>query len=689
MPSETTPTLESIFAPKPAATGASAYKSSNPIDSTAKQSLDDIFSPSKMSASSPLHQDTETKNTLDSIFKGTAPGKAPENVGLKPGDTGFVAHGLGEGLKDFWGKYSKIQDEAVQGIADTWINSWTDAKKNLTDSEPGKMNSVEDVATKGSHLAYDAMSALLAPFGGIMKVMGLGKPMEDVANLGKSIGDSDTGAGKIAADTGALISNIKPIKAIADYFDAHPEVETAIFRDIPTILQGVTLGMGAKETLSEMGSPKDVFTNTVKDVKGMASSVKENIVTPIKEKFSDVTSGFKQKTTGAFKGKTMDEILSTPEDGLQKLSPSDRSAYFDAKKAKLTETHALEQEKIAQQSLETETKIKAESDAKIAEIQGKNQELVNQADRASIEEAQALKPKVIQSMAENSKTYRELVDAEISKHADTPVNASEIRQFIESKYADNPAQASQVIDRLNLKEPVPKAGELPTIQAGAEGSAIPETTVGKVYENIKALKQEIGIAAKKGSRSFTSDEKLTDDAISTLSDYLKSKGVDLSEANKFWSQYAPLRNKVIKSVQPFTPRGSESGTFETFTKDIQKSVKGIDEGNKDFMSATEKLLGTKIGNGKVRAALEKLDSNQKAEFAAKLEKEMKLTEEKMAKENAQKQSKSKLSEEQKALDEKKFEADRKAKTRENVWKAIKWTTGIAIGYEEFKRLTGI
>ncbi len=480
--------------------------------------------------------------------------------------------------------------------------------------------------------------------------------------------------------------------SVAKLAQNNPEVTKEILNGLNVVLSAT----GSEDAVPKI---KDFLSGLVEKAGNVSSSIIDKS-SALSDKIpfqniSDVKNQIADKVQGAFKGKTVDEILSTPEDQLQKLSPADRKVYFDTQRDSAAQEHAVTQEQINTKATQTEQGIKAESDKNIATLQAQTQDLTNKADRASIEEAQSLKPKVIQSMKDNSQTYRDLVDKEIANHTDTKVTDREINDFIDNRYADNPSQASAVKEKLGLNKspetevtPITKKSDLqnklPTIQ-----DEEPTRTIGDIYNNVKSLKQDISAAAKRGTKVFTADDKLTDDSVSVLSDFMKSKGVDLSEANKFWRNYAPLRDKIIKNIQPFTPRGSETTSFETFAKDIQKSVKGVDEGNKDFITATEKLLDTKIGNKQVRNALAKLDVNEKAQLAAKIESDARVSQAKFEKEQAIKEAKGNYSEKQKQIDAKEFEANRKAKTRENIWKALKWGTGTVIGLEEFKRLTGI
>lgn len=409
-------------------------------------------------------------------------------------------------------------------------------------------------------------------------------------------------------------------------------------------------------------------------INGAADKVNAKVEQPfdaISQKASDLKTAVKNTVMGKVEGKTQEQILATPESQLYKLSPEERQLYFANQKASLAKEHNSQISAIDEKHQAIEQQIKTESDKQIVDIQAKNKDLETKVANASINEAQSLKPVVKQAMADNSKIYRGLIDKEIAPVKDVPVTHEEIWQFLQDKNAENPQKAADIAKTLGLKD---------------NG----ETTVGQIYDNMKALKQEISKGAKKGTQVFTADDIKTNDAISAFSDFLKNeKGVDFTEANKFWSQYAPLRDKLIKNIQPFTPKGAESATFNTFTKGIQDAVSGSDPYNANFINETEKLLGQKIGNRETRAAIAKLDDGQKAEIVAKIEAKSQQIANDLEKEKAKLQATENHSTKQEQLKAKAFEIDRQARTAEGIKKILK-RVGIGIlgleGYKHFGKI---
>ena len=249
-------------------------------------------------------------------------------------------------------------------------------------------------------------------------------------------------------------------------------------------------------------------------------------------------------------------------------------------------------------------------------------------------------------------------------------SSRDLKASIDAQYGDNPAQANAIKDRLGLNEaPAPlKKGELPTIQAGGQ-----TRTIGDIWNQTKALKQDISAGANKGARVFTSDDKLTDDAISSLTSFLKKNGVDFSEANKFWSRYAPIRNQLVSEAKPFLQTGTQT---KTFAGTLARVAKGTDVNNENFINQVEDLLGTPINNEN-KAIVAKLSENEKIALANKLDAQEKILDTQMAKDKAL----SKLSSQQ-------FEVERQARIR-GIFKKIIYGT-VLLGVDKtVKKYTGI
>jgi len=350
------------------------------------------------------------------------------------------------------------------------------------------------------------------------------------------------------------------------------------------------------------------------------------------------------------------EILATPVEKLSKLTPTQRTRYFELQSEKATEEYNAAQQSLKKQVADTENKIATESKSRIEALKEEAKQLDYDLGQKSVEEAQSLKPKVIESMRKNSDEYRRLVDEEINPVRETYVDDDLIIQSIKNKfpndpYSPDPYKADRLISEMGLK-------------AGSTRK------VGELYDAVKAERAGMSSGARKGTKTFSASDMDVTDRISVLSDALKESGVDLKNANQFWRNYAPMRDKLVKSVQPFTPTGAEGGSFNTFTNMIKTSLTKPDPKNANFIKATEDMLGVKIGNTEVRAAFEKLSQNQKAQVAAIAEKEAKLLEQKTLAETTKVNIDKKLDESKKALKLKEVTAQQEADSRRRVRSAI-------------------
>ena len=390
------------------------------------------------------------------------------------------------------------------------------------------------------------------------------------------------------------------------------------------------------------------------------SFTKEALISGKEALIKDVTSGItkvkgsigniKTNISESLKGKPEIKILNTPEKDVYKLNPSERKTWFDAKQAEITSRSEVATKKIKDNLVSQSEKISADTE-----------KLQKELATASRDKVIELRPKIIKAMGEQSKVYRKLIDEEMAGKEKIPVQTSELKTYIDSRYGDNPAIANLIKEKLGLGE-VPlkplKKGELPTIQ-----TAEPTKTIGDIYSQTKSLKQDISSGGLKGNKVFTSEDVMTDKAINTLTSFLKEKGVDFSEANKFWTKYAPIRDQLASESKPFLQTGTQT---KTFASTLVRVAKGADVNNEIFISEVEKLLKIPI-NKENKAIVGKITANQKTEIANKLESQEKIIDNEMLKDK----NLSKLNSQQ-------FEVERQAKIRSYLKKTIITVLGLEI-----------
>ncbi len=388
---------------------------------------------------------------------------------------------------------------------------------------------------------------------------------------------------------------------------------------------------------------------------------------------ADAASKAKSAIVDSVSGKTLEEVLATPESDVPKLSPKERTAWFDN-----------QQEQVSNAKTVADQKVKADLAAKLQASQTEAETLNRQLQTSSRDKVIELRPKIRTALAQQSQVYRQMVDEAIAPYTKTQVSGTELQQFVNSRFPDNPSMAEAVNNRLgltgsNVAEPL-QPGELPSVQQGEDiahggkfNTSKADTTLGDIYNKTKSLRQDIGTAANKGTRVYTADEKLTDDAISILSDFMKSKGVDLSEPNKFWAQYAPVRNQLVSEAKPFLQADTQT---KTFANTLMRVAKGTDVNNENFINEVENLVGEPV-NSQNKSIISKMTANEKQSLADEVDAQEKLAQNKLDAEKASGK-----------ISQKQFEAERLASKR-TIMRRIFYTAG-GLGVDKIiKKYTGI
>lgn len=468
-----------------------------------------------------------------------------------------------------------------------------------------------------------------------------------------------------------------------EWIQAHPEAARNLNNAITV---GATAVSGGENGLDK----------PIGSVKGIIDTVKNgtNAVT-------DTIGDVKNKVT-SIGTKTPDEILATKPADVHKLTSEQRQFYKDNQSKALANETSSNIEKIKSDALAREQelnkthaaieeKAKAnlhkETDTSLKQIQ----DLKKTVDTTAYNKTIELKPKAVQALGEQSKTYSKLIEEDLAPHKNTPITHGEISDAIDKTFPENPVVAESMKEKLgvNSKNPSLKKGELPTIQ-----SEEPTITAGEVYDKTKSLRQEVGGAGKKGSRVYTPDEINIDKTVNALSDVLKNKGVDLSRANNFWREWAPLRDNIVKKLKPFDTGGYET---KTFSEILKNNAKG-DIHNQNFISDFEKVLGEPITT-ETKTAMQNLTEAQKQSLATKLDAEMKIQDAKLAKERISEELKI---EKEKALSgandeasikkaelkKQNLEIDQKAARKALIKKIITTSLGIGVATEGTLKLSG-
>lgn len=534
------------------------------------------------------------------------------------------------------------QDPAkLMGQANADISARTDETMAAYDS--GKQGLASTGMQVGGQLLQHALTPLTVPLGKIAGDIGAAIPENaDVKQIAPAIGkgfewltsaitDNPKFQAFANSDQGAELQ--KNMEAMSGYLGVVPAGE----------------GVGAAKSGVEAAIPKvtGAIGSTVRGVKNTLGGIKDTISGKVKSLATE---------------KTEAEILATPETDLPKLSPTERGIYnkaqqdasdakfkvqsdalesstkiakqnladefrknanmtaddFSAQKGKLDQDYQAAKDKITQGQKDTqklaeqkhaelETKVNAGLDAKTIASEGEIKALSDEVQRTAQNKTIELKPKAVKLFGDQSKTYQSLIEEDLAPHKDVPASHDVIANKIDEAFPDNPGIAESMKAKLDLS----KGGQ---------------TTMGELYQKTKDLRQDISKAGVRGGRSYTADDMNLDKTINVLSKVMSESGVDLSRANKFWSQWAPLRDKIVTKLKPF-----DSGNLET--KSFSSILTNGDIHNENFISALEEKLGEPI-TAETRAAMGKLSDAKAKQLAAQLDAEAKISDAKIAKEQA-------------------------------------------------------
>jgi len=548
----------------------------------------------------------------------------------------------------------------VKNYADTIKNAPSDIFNELNrgNSEPDKAVSANPVIRAGENAlggTAAVINTIFAPFGAAAKALtdSVSKQIENKIDI------NNPTLGKIAD---FVQSNTDKISKLAQ---EHPEAARNLgnaFSVVLTALSGeeggkIAPGMGkGLDTEILPGTFKnpmpliDATKKSATDIAGGAKSAAENIVSGAK----NITEKVGGKAAEIIKGKPEAEILATKPEDVYKLKPAERQVWFDNAKSQVETQSKLASDQ-AKQTLIKQT----EATTKMTE------DLQKELASTSRDKVIELRPKIVQAMGEQSKTYRGLIEEAMHGKEDLAVSKSKLGQFIDSKAVDAD-QAAQIKAKLGIN-PGPKGGQ-PT----------GKTTFGDIYDTAKSIKQDISSAGAKGTRTFTSDDLMADKSVKMLTEFMnKEGGIDFKEANRFWAKYAPIRDQMVAEAKPFNLAGTKT---KTFANTLSRVAQGKDINNENFISQVEDILGKPV-NTENKAIVVKLGANEKTAIANKIAEGEKQIDIELSKQEQLGKIKSA-----------ELEAKRSARMRDWTRGIMKIVAGGAIGVEldrALKKYTGI
>lgn len=477
--------------------------------------------------------------------------------------------------------------------------------------------------------------------------------------------------------------------------EAAPIVAAGKSLVLPTLKTAAKVGaiqggaMGGGEALADGASPIEVLLKTgvgslLGAGTGLALGAGATLTKNIVDKgFKTAAQDLVPDIKNPFKTKTVDEIMATPESDLGKLSDVERNIYTSTKRQEITKAAQAEIDAIAKRhdeelarlnttAQQESAAIRTAADETRINLDAEEKALKEAMTSQSIKEAQSLKPRLAELIKQKGNEYIKLIDEQMTPDiAQSQVTQNEIASSIRKNVqANNPVSQQQADEDIAALSKVLKKG----------------STVKDIYETAKQLRADSFGKSAGASRILNKDEIQATRLINRLMTFLKEeRGVDFTQANKFWADWAPNRNLLVKKIQPYTAAGRENASFNTFARQLVST----NPKDANFIKNLEDTFGIKVSDLESRKILAKLDDNAKAKIANDVNKKAKIDEARLKKSQEKEKNRLTLDVEkgkitQKKADEladlklKKDTAQLKAEQRKFIINVIKAVTGVSL-----------
>lgn len=357
-------------------------------------------------------------------------------------------------------------------------------------------------------------------------------------------------------------------------------------------------------------------------------------------------------------GKTAEEIIATAEKDVSKLTPGQQQEWYknQADVARGTATKATQAAKDAGEQAITQVKN---------EINDLNQKI----GETSRDTAINLKQPAQQVMKDASAHYVELTGeaADGSNALTKTISHDDLANKIDSKFEYDPQMAASIKNDLGIKP-------TPVVVEGQPQPKQEKITNQEILDKARDIMQTVSKTARQGNKVYSPAEYEAMQKYSFLMETLGNNGVDMTAANKFWKEYAPVRDKIVSQIKPFD-EGAQKGTpfaktlinSEATATTAKQVISKLDAQN--FVSELEKRMNLPKGSlgADIRDSIQGLEK-------AKLSKETiaQITKDSVA------QIKADKIEALKKMSLKQYNTEKTARTRAIIKKAILYGLG-AVG----------
>ncbi len=239
------------------------------------------------------------------------------------------------------------------------------------------------------------------------------------------------------------------------------------------------------------------------------------------------------------KGLNPEEIAQVKPEDVKNLSPREQKEWHTQN---------------AKTSIEA---AKAAGEQSVVDAKAKITDMSTQLADMNEQKRVALKEPFKQLMRDSSQEYVSLTGEAVKDNPNltkTITNES-LASKIDSKFEGNPEIATSLKQDLGIE--APSSTPLP------EGEAPkPQTSTNQeLLDKAREIMAGVSKSAKTGGSTYSSAEYEAMKKYSFLMETLGENGVDMTEANKFWREWAPVRDRGVKSIQPFDDSNVKKGSL--------------------------------------------------------------------------------------------------------------------------------
>lgn len=200
-----------------------------------------------------------------------------------------------------------------------------------------------------------------------------------------------------------------------------------------------------------------------------------------------------------------------------------------------------------------------------------------------------------------SELYREIQDKAVNQAQNKMVPVEEVRTALTESLSHRSEDIGRVMDNL-----------LPGESTGG-------IRISDIANEAKKYRTRIGVGKRSGRTMYTSGDDLADSISDGLNTVARNNGIlGFDEARAVWADWAPLRNDIWRDFKPFLRSDSQ---IAASTKKLVNLAKSPIPGDKRYVQKIEDILGVPL-MPEQSAALEAMDTAQKAQAATNLELEL-------------------------------------------------------------------